>query len=229
MALPQIPSEIILDVAKCLEYESDINAFARVNIRLYNIVNCYLYKYNVDHQGSSALSWAAVHGQQATARKSLAEGANVQVQCQSETNLTPLPLAAWNGHDAVIQLLLATEGIEPDFRNPNGVTPLAFAAWNGHEAVVKLLLATRVEPDSKTSSGDTPLLLAVWNGHEAVAKLLLVVDGVDPESRTSRGETPLLLAASNGHEALVKLLLATDGVNPNAQTPSGDTPLILAV
>ncbi|KAI3326496.1 hypothetical protein HD806DRAFT_551522 [Xylariaceae sp. AK1471] len=61
---------------------------------------------------------------------------------------TPLLWAAWNGHEAVVRLLLATKGVNPDIRVKYGRTPLWWAARHGHEAVVKLLLATEsVDPN----------------------------------------------------------------------------------
>jgi ankyrin repeat protein len=64
-----------------------------------------------------------------------------------------------NGHSAVVKLLLAKDGVDPDSK----------------ETVVKLLLAK--EPvslnDRDTKDGRTPLSLAVANRHEAVVKLLL--------------------------------------------------------
>jgi hypothetical protein len=37
--------------------------FAQANRRLYRLLNAYLYRYNIRHSGSSALLWAARHGQ----------------------------------------------------------------------------------------------------------------------------------------------------------------------
>ena len=142
---------------------------------------------------------------------------------------TSLSWAAGNGHEVVVKLLLAKEGINPDSKDTrHGRTPLSWAAWRGHEAVVKLLLAKEgVDPDSKSKSGRTPLSWAAEKGHEAVVKLLLAKEGVDPDSkRTKYGRTPLSWAARRGHEAVVKLLLAKEGVDPNSKdTEYGRTPL----
>jgi len=84
-------------------------------------------------------------------------------------NRTPLSWAAGNGHKAVVKLLLAKDGVDPDCKDTEyGLTPLSWAAVNGHEAVVKLLLAKGcVDPDCKDPSyGLTPLSRAVVNGHE---------------------------------------------------------------
>jgi hypothetical protein len=122
---------------------------------------------------------------------------------------SPLSWAAANGREAVVKLLLAKEGVDPDSKDGwDGQTPLSWAAKNGHEAVVKLLLAKEgVDPDSKDGRyGQTPLSWAAKNGHEAVVKLLLAKEGVDPDSKDGSGQTPLSWAAKNGHEAVVTLL-----------------------
>ena len=144
---------------------------------------------------------------------------------------TPLWWAAGKGHEAVVKLLLAQDGVDPDSKDTEyGQTPLSWAAGNGHEAVVKLLLAQDgVDPDSKdTEYGQTPLSWAAGNGHEAVVKLLLAQDGVDPDSKSNGGRTPLSWAAGKGHEAVVKLLLAQDGVDPDSKDTGGRTPLLWA-
>ena len=93
---------------------------------------------------------------------------------QESHGRTPLSYAASSGHEAVVKLLLATDGVEADAKDKDDQTPLSLAAFSGHEAVVKLLLATDgVEADAKDKDGRTPLSLAASSGHEAVVKLLL--------------------------------------------------------
>ena len=88
-------------------------------------------------------------------------------------NLGALHIAASFGLNVLVQLLLDSEGVEPDSKDSDGQTPLSWAARNGHEAVVRLLLDSEgVEPDSKDSGGRTPLSWAAESGHEAVMRLL---------------------------------------------------------
>jgi ankyrin repeat protein len=69
--------------------------------------------------------------------------------------------AAKDGHGAVVKLLLAEDGVDPDSQDNIGQTPLGWATGNGHEAVVKLLLARDdVNLDSKDNYGQPPLLWA---------------------------------------------------------------------
>jgi hypothetical protein len=58
---------------------------------------------------------------------------------KGQYGLTPLSWAAGNGNDAIVDLLLAKDSIDPDLKDGCGQTPLWRAAQNGHEAAVKLL------------------------------------------------------------------------------------------
>jgi hypothetical protein len=71
---------------------------------------------------------------------------------------TPLSYAAENnGYEAIVKLLLETEGVEADLKDNGGRSPLLRAAHQGHEAVVKLLLQNRAAPDFKDNFSQTPL------------------------------------------------------------------------
>ena len=90
------------------------------------------------------------------------------VNWEDDAGRTALFMAAENGHEAVVKLLLATDGVDPDSKDTEwGRTPLSRAAERGHEAVVRLLLATDgVDPDSEDNEwGWTPLSWAARNGH----------------------------------------------------------------
>jgi ankyrin repeat protein len=68
----------------------------------------------------------------------------------SKYGRTSLSWAAENGHETVVQLLLASNDVDPGSKNQAGQTPLILAAKKGREAVVQLLLANDdVDPDSK--------------------------------------------------------------------------------
>ncbi|EPS34736.1 hypothetical protein POX_a00294 [Penicillium oxalicum] len=206
MDLLCLPNELLLSIASHLAWQRDIHRFAQTNSRIYNLLDRYLYKYNVERDHSSALLWGAEHGREATVRKALMEGANIHAR--SEGNRTPLSWAAANGHEAIVTLLLSQKGIYPDLPTYGGETPLVLAAWHGHDQVVRLLLATPgVNPNFRTARDETPLSLATYRGHTGVVKQLLDTGCVDPYMQNFRGETPLTLAAGTGKQDLMKMLL----------------------
>jgi hypothetical protein len=66
MPLLDLSRELLCAIAQHLHAESDLNASAQTNRLLYQLTNLYLYNYNIQHLSSSALLWAARHGQERT-------------------------------------------------------------------------------------------------------------------------------------------------------------------
>ncbi|KAM0425053.1 hypothetical protein ACHAPT_009612 [Fusarium lateritium] len=152
------------------------------------------------------------------------------VNVKDSDGRTPLSYAAQTGNEAVVEMLLAANGVYPDSSDSMGQTPLSYAAKKGHEAVVKLLLAANgICPDSKNFWGQTPLSFAAEGGYETIVQLLLQTGKVDPDSKATGSDdvdrTPLSLAAEGGHETIVQLLLQTGKVDPDSQENAGRTPL----
>ncbi|KAF2788272.1 hypothetical protein K505DRAFT_197347, partial [Melanomma pulvis-pyrius CBS 109.77] len=71
MPLLDLPCELLCLVLENLLLQRDMNALARTNRFLYDLLNIHLYRYNVQHSGGFALLWAAERGQLGTARMSL--------------------------------------------------------------------------------------------------------------------------------------------------------------
>jgi ankyrin repeat protein len=141
----------------------------------------------------------------------------------------PLSLAAENGLEVVVKMLLETGMANVESKNSNGQTPLSLAAQNGHEAVVKMLLETGMVNIESEDFGRTPLSLASAYGHVAVVYLLLEMGKADVDSKDHYGRTPLWLATEDGHVDVVKLLVETG--KANVETKDKDdtrTPLSLA-
>lgn len=146
-------------------------------------------------------------------------GANSETK--DKVGNTPLILAAYWGHEAVVRLLLE-KGVNIEVKNKRHNTPLILAAWEGHEAAVRLLLEKGANIEAtQNETGYTPLIWAADQGHEAIVRLLLD-KGADIEAKDKFGYTPLMRAAKNGHEAVVRLLLA-EGADVEAKDNFGDT------
>ena len=98
--------------------------------------------------------------------------ANATYEQGGVSGLTLLMLAAIQGHERVVDLLLQ-RGAEINQQNSRGGTALMGAARNGHERVVELLLQRGAEINMQDSDGVTALMSAAVKGHERVVELLL--------------------------------------------------------
>lgn len=148
----------------------------------------------------------------------------------SSGSWTPLSWAVVNGHEAMVELLLATAGVNVNLKDSLGETPLSCAIRYRQEAVAKLLLATaKVDINARSLTGATPLFKAVTSVDAVFVKLLVTTAGIDVNSKNLEGDTPLFEAARFGHVEVVKLLLATAGVDVNSKNNAGRTPLSIAI
>ncbi|MBD3272843.1 hypothetical protein GF385_00640, partial [Candidatus Dependentiae bacterium] len=87
---------------------------------------------------------------------------------------TPLHLAAKKGHQEIVEMLLAKEGVDPSARDRYGNTPLHFAAKKGHPEIVKMLLAKDADlSNAENFIKSTPLHFAAEKGHQEIVEILL--------------------------------------------------------
>jgi len=137
-----------------------------------------------------------------------------------------IQLAAEEGHEGVVKLLLGRNDVKPNLLDDFGKTPLSSAAGKGHDGVVELLLGREgVSPDIPDKGRRTPLSWAAGKGHDGVVKLLLGQEDVNPNMPDKHGQTPLAWAAKSGHEGAMKILLGREDINPNLPDNDGQTPL----
>lgn len=125
---------------------------------------------------------------------------------------SPLALAADQGHDRVVKVLLR-HGARASTAIDDGSTPLILSAQSGHLSVVRTLAGSgAAELDARNNDGETALHTAAIDGHPAVVKALAEA-GADPDTHTGLGATPLYDAAFHGREDIVRELLRL-GVRP---------------
>jgi hypothetical protein len=123
--------------------------------------------------------------------------------------LFPLHIAAQNGHDGIVRVLLQ-HNIDCNEPDSDGLTPLIHATVGGYEDVIESLLSYGAQVDKVDSQRRTVLHWAVICKREAVLKTLLdhsmgdqkLVDSYDSEERT-----PLHAAIEAGFEGGVQVLL----------------------
>ena len=144
---------------------------------------------------------------------------------QAKTGGTALIQASENGHEGIVQALLA-KGAEINHQAKTGGTALIQASENGHEGIVQALLAKGAEINHQAKTGVTALIQASQNGHEGIVQVLLA-GGAEINHQAKTGSTALYMASQNGHEGIVQALLAK-GAEIDIQDGDGVTALIMA-
>lgn len=147
---------------------------------------------------------------------------------------TPLIIAARNGHDKVVRLLLdhyrvdteQTGTVRFDGYVIDGATALWCAAGAGHFEVVRLLVSHHANVNHTTITNSTPLRAACFDGRLDIVRYL-VENKADISITNKYNNTCLMIAAYKGHTDVVKFLLE-QGANLNAKAHCGATALHFA-
>ena len=124
-------------------------------------------------------------------------------------------LAAFNGHETVLTLLMETEEVDANSRDEQGCTALYWAAQQGHQAAAQLLLERGADVNAESGYYGNALQAASSGGHEKVVELLLE-KGADVNAQGGEYGTALQAASPEGHEEMMRLLLEK-GADVNAQ------------
>ena len=118
----------------------------------------------------------------------------VNINCEDDRKSTPLLVAASNGHEDVVKLLL-DNGADPDKADRYKWTALHWATYYKEEDVVKLLLERGAQPNKSDRYGTTPLHKAAFYIHTTGIAKCLLDNGAEPNRADNRGFTPLHEAA----------------------------------
>ena len=143
--------------------------------------------------------------------------------------LLPLSLAALEGREDIVKLLLEQGADVNQQSTDDRTTALMAAAVGGNAAVCEILLEKGADVNQeKACIGGTALIAAAAGGHAPVCKLLLEKGVVANQARAADGWTALMAAAKRGHVSVCELLLEKGADVNQACTHNGCTALMAA-
>jgi ankyrin repeat protein len=193
--------------------------------------------------GTTALLWAAYHGQADAARWLLDAGA--AVGAANRYGLSALAQAATIGDAPMVELLLAAHA-DANATMPEGDSALMLAARSGSLAAVQALLAAGARVDARDEwHGETALMWAAGENHASVVRTLVEhgaeLDAVSTAfnwdyvkqtgvaSQLPRGGLTALLHAAREDALEAAAVLLELGADPNLLDAQGLSPLRVAI
>ncbi|EAU86442.2 ankyrin repeat domain-containing protein 50 [Coprinopsis cinerea okayama7 len=152
-----------------------------------------------------------------------------QLNLRDCVGMTALMHASSEGHEGVVQRLLAHKDTQINLTDSGGRTAFMHASGAGREGVVRLLLAHKDTQVHLTDDhGWTAFMLASSEGREGVVRLLLAHKDTQVNLTDDHGWTAFMLASSEGREGVVRLLLAHKDTQVNLTDNGGRTAFMQA-
>ncbi|XP_037772380.1 kinase D-interacting substrate of 220 kDa B-like [Penaeus monodon] len=156
-----------------------------------------------NNAGTTALTWAAHHGQLDVCKVLLKHGANIDHK--NNHGSSALSFAARRGYADLTKMLLDA-GADVNITTNSGDSPLTWAVYKNHYQVTAMLVAAGADVNHANNKGLTALSLAASHGLANITRMLLraraSANVVDTANRS-----PLYLATESNYTEVVALLL----------------------
>jgi len=152
--------------------------------------------------------------------------AGADVDWMSADSETPLQMAAFRGHEKLVDALLEVDA-EIDATNDEEQCALWSAIHAGYEDIALRLIEKECDVNIATEQGRTALHEASVQGITGLVTALLEAGAKVNEASEDRA-TPLFLAAEKGEIEVVNLLLKAEGIQVDVEDKGGNTALLVA-
>ncbi|XP_007027135.2 PREDICTED: ankyrin repeat-containing protein At3g12360 [Theobroma cacao] len=183
----------------------------------------------VNQLGETAMFTAAEKGHLDVVMELLQYTTKEGISLKNRSGFDPLHIAANQGHEAIVRVLLDHDpGLSKTVGQANA-TPLVSAATKGHTAVVNELLSK--DPsllEISKSNGKNPLHFAARQGHVDIVKALLDKDPQLARRTDKKAQTALHMAVKGVSCEVVRLLLQADSAIVMLPDKFGNTALHVA-
>lgn len=164
----QSDTEIITASLSQGDIRVDLNSIDSINtmLGLNNILEEKITSINVNdkdnHKGYTVACYSAANNQLASL-KLIVEQKKADVNIQAgESNMSPLMIAAQNGHEKITAYLLNVSNIKVNLIDANGLNALMHAVINNHSPIVKRLINC-TDLAHNTNAGDSVFHLSSDN------------------------------------------------------------------
>lgn len=179
--------------------------------------------------GETPLFTAAEKGHLDVVKELLQYSTKESIATKNKSGFDALHIAASQGHQAIVQVLLDFDPGLSKTVGPSNATPLISAATRGHTVVVNELLSKDSSlVESSRSNGKNALHLAARQGHTEIVKILLDRDPQLARRTDKKGQTSLHMAVKGVSCEVVRLLLNADAAIVMLPDKFGNTALHVA-
>ncbi|KAJ6246598.1 ada2a-containing complex component 3 [Anaeramoeba flamelloides] len=130
----------------------------------------------------------------------------INKDAQTRTGLTPIHIAAINGHLHILRIL-AEKKADISKKDFLGMTPFHYACHSNMLSLVKFFLDHDIDTNTKDNTGSTPLHLMCSKNSPLVNVQLLLSKGADINIADNDGFVPLMRAVVHRSNQMIEILL----------------------